>query len=63
MDDALLGVRAGASAIVVSNHGARQVDGVPATIDVLADIKRAVGDRAEVKFMLLYVCSRSASLA
>ena len=28
----------GASAIIVSNHGARQLDGVPATIDVLANI-------------------------
>ena len=28
----------GAAAIIVSNHGARQLDGVPATIDVLASI-------------------------
>ena len=28
----------GAAAIIVSNHGARQLDGVPATIDVLANI-------------------------
>ncbi len=41
-DDAMLAAKAGVSAIVVSNHGARQVDGVDATIDVLADIKRAV---------------------
>ncbi|KAH7950407.1 hypothetical protein HPB49_023734 [Dermacentor silvarum] len=38
----------GASAILVSNHGGRQLDGVPATIEVLSDIVRAVGHRCEV---------------
>lgn len=34
-DDAKLGVAYGAKAIIVSNHGARQLDGVPASIDAL----------------------------
>ncbi|CAH1183640.1 unnamed protein product [Phaedon cochleariae] len=47
-EDAVLGVQNGASAILVSNHGARQVDGTPASIEALPEIARAVGDRAEV---------------
>jgi isopentenyl diphosphate isomerase/L-lactate dehydrogenase-like FMN-dependent dehydrogenase len=34
-DDAKLAVVHGAKAVIVSNHGARQLDGVPASIDVL----------------------------
>ncbi|XP_077491660.1 2-Hydroxyacid oxidase 1-like [Amblyomma americanum] len=45
---AIQAVEHGASAILVSNHGGRQLDGVPATIDVLPDIVRAVGHRCEV---------------
>jgi 4-hydroxymandelate oxidase len=41
-------VSAGCAAIVVSNQGGRQVDGEPATIDVLAGIVDAVGDEVEV---------------
>ena len=47
-DDARRAVDEGASAIVVSNHGGRQLDGVPATIRVLSEIVAAVGDRTEV---------------
>src|SRR5206468_11179773 len=47
-EDALLAVEHGAAGIVVSNHGGRQLDGVPATIDVLAEIVDAVGGRIEV---------------
>jgi 4-hydroxymandelate oxidase len=47
-DDALLAVNHGASAIIVSNHGARQLDTTPATISVLPEIADAVGDKAEV---------------
>ncbi len=47
-DDARLAVAHGVSAIVVSNHGGRQLDGVPSTIDVLPEIVDAVGGRAEV---------------
>jgi 4-hydroxymandelate oxidase len=47
-DDAVQAVEAGAAAIIVSNHGARQLDTAPATIRVLASVVRAVGGRAEV---------------
>jgi 4-hydroxymandelate oxidase len=47
-DDAVRCVEAGAAAIVVSNHGARQLDDAPATADILAEIVDAVGGRAEV---------------
>ncbi|MFW3169007.1 alpha-hydroxy acid oxidase [Geodermatophilus sp. CPCC 206100] len=39
---------AGADALVVSNHGGRQLDGVPATIEALPAVVAAVGGRAEV---------------
>ncbi|KAH7975872.1 hypothetical protein HPB52_006604 [Rhipicephalus sanguineus] len=38
----------GAAAVIVSNHGGRQLDGSPATIDVLPEIVAAVGDKMEV---------------
>ncbi|MDZ4278853.1 MAG: alpha-hydroxy acid oxidase, partial [Dehalococcoidia bacterium] len=47
-DDARLAIEHGVDAIVVSNHGGRQLDGVPATIDVLPEVVEAVGGRAEV---------------
>jgi isopentenyl diphosphate isomerase/L-lactate dehydrogenase-like FMN-dependent dehydrogenase len=47
-DDARAAVDAGASAVVVSNHGGRQLDGAPAALDKLEEVVRAVGDRAEV---------------
>lgn len=47
-DDAMRGVEAGAAGIVVSNHGARQIDGAPATLDVLPRIVDAVGARVPV---------------
>ena len=47
-EDASLAVEAGAAAIIVSNHGGRQLDGVPATIDVLEECVEAVAGRAEV---------------
>ncbi|XP_078584660.1 2-Hydroxyacid oxidase 1-like [Branchiostoma floridae x Branchiostoma japonicum] len=47
-DDATEAIRHGADGILVSNHGGRQLDGVPATIDVLPDIVSAVGGEAEV---------------
>jgi L-lactate dehydrogenase (cytochrome)/glycolate oxidase len=46
--DALLAVKSGADAIVVSNHGGRQLDGAPSTIHALPDIVAAVGDKLEV---------------
>jgi 4-hydroxymandelate oxidase len=47
-EDAMLAVHHGARAIVVSNHGARQLDRVKAPIDVLAPIVAAVDGRCEV---------------
>jgi isopentenyl diphosphate isomerase/L-lactate dehydrogenase-like FMN-dependent dehydrogenase len=47
-DDALLACEHGASAIVVSNHGGRQLDGVSATIDALPEVVDAVEGRVEV---------------
>ena len=49
-DDAERAVEAGASGIVVSNHGGRQLDTAPATIDVLGSITQAVGNRIDVLF-------------
>ncbi len=46
--DAAEAVRRGADAVYVSNHGGRQLDGSPATLDVLASVVEAVGGRAEV---------------
>lgn len=47
-DDARHAVDAGATAVVVSNHGGRQLDGVRATIRVLPEVVAAVSGRAEV---------------
>jgi 4-hydroxymandelate oxidase len=47
-EDAVQGVNAGADALIVSNHGGRQLDGVAATIDVLPEVAGAVGGKAEV---------------
>jgi L-lactate dehydrogenase (cytochrome) len=46
--DALEAVGRGADAVYVSNHGGRQLDSSPATLDVLRGIVEVVGDRAEV---------------
>ncbi len=47
-DDARRAVDHGANAIVVSNHGGRQLDGVAPTLRVLPEVVAAVGDRTEV---------------
>ena len=47
-EDARLAVAAGADAIVVSNHGGRQLDGAPSSIAALPAIVAAVGDQCEV---------------
>ncbi|CAM1320180.1 HAO1 (predicted) [Pycnogonum litorale] len=47
-EDALLSLEYGADAVLVSNHGARQLDGVPATIEVLPEVVKAVNGRCEV---------------
>ena len=47
-EDARLACEHGAAGIVVSNHGGRQLDGVPAGLDVLEEIVEAVEGRCEV---------------
>jgi isopentenyl diphosphate isomerase/L-lactate dehydrogenase-like FMN-dependent dehydrogenase len=47
-EDARLACEHGAAAVVVSNHGGRQLDGVAASIDALPEIVEAVDGRAEV---------------
>ncbi|KZC06632.1 Peroxisomal (S)-2-hydroxy-acid oxidase GLO5 [Dufourea novaeangliae] len=46
--DAVLAIEHGAKAIIVSNHGARQVDSIPASIEALPEIVKAVNGRIEV---------------
>ena len=47
-EDAVLAKNVGADAIIVSNHGGRQLDGAPSTISVLPSIIQAVGNNVEV---------------
>jgi L-lactate dehydrogenase (cytochrome) len=49
-EDAQLAIDHGADAIIVSNHGGRQLDGAPSTIRVLPEIVDAVGHKTEVLF-------------
>jgi L-lactate dehydrogenase (cytochrome) len=48
VDDARRVVDAGADAIVLSNHGGRQLDRAPVPLRLVPDVRDAVGDRAEV---------------
>ena len=48
--DARLALAAGADAVVVSNHGGRQLDGAPSSISVLPEIVAAIDGRCEVLF-------------
>jgi L-lactate dehydrogenase (cytochrome) len=48
VEDAREVVAAGADAVVVSNHGGRQLDRAPTPLEVLPSVVEAVGDRAEV---------------
>jgi L-lactate dehydrogenase (cytochrome) len=50
VEDAKIAAKTGASAIVVSNHGGRQLDGAPSSISVLPSIAEAVGADIEVMF-------------
>ena len=49
-EDARIAAATGADAIVVSNHGGRQLDGAPSTISVLDEVVQAVGGTVEVLF-------------
>ena len=46
--DAKRAVEVGASAVMIGNHGGRQLDAVPAAIDCVAPIRQAVGDKLEL---------------
>jgi L-lactate dehydrogenase (cytochrome) len=48
VEDAKMAARTGADAIIVSNHGGRQLDGAPSSISMLPKIVDAVGDMIEV---------------
>jgi L-lactate dehydrogenase (cytochrome) len=50
VEDAKLAAKSGASAIVVSNHGGRQLDGAPSSISMLPKVADAVG--AEIEIMV-----------
>ncbi len=47
-EDALLAVDAGVTAIVLSNHGGRQLDGAPAALSLVSPVADAVGGRIEI---------------
>jgi L-lactate dehydrogenase (cytochrome) len=50
VEDAELAAKTGAQAIVVSNHGGRQLDGAPSSIEVLPEIADSVGSQMEIMF-------------
>ena len=50
VEDANEAVKSGAQALVVSNHGGRQLDGAPSSIEVLPEIVDAVGAQMEILF-------------
>ena len=49
-EDARRAIDAGTDAIVISNHGGRQLDGAPSSIQVLPGIVKAVGDQSDAWF-------------
>src|SRR6516164_6513550 len=50
VEDAEIAAKSGAQALVVSNHGGRQLDGAPSSIEVLPEIVDAVGSKIEILF-------------
>ena len=50
VEDAEEAAKTGAQALVVSNHGGRQLDGAPSSIEVLPEIADAVGSQMEILF-------------
>ena len=50
VEDAEEAAKTGAQALVVSNHGGRQLDGAPSSIEVLPEIVDAVGSKIEIMF-------------
>lgn len=49
-EDADIAIKSGASAIQVSNHGGRQLDGIPATLSILQDVVKSVQGRVPIIF-------------
>lgn len=49
-EDAILALNSGCKGIIVSNHGGRQLDGVPSSIEVLPEIVESVGNKMLVTF-------------
>jgi len=49
VDDAVMSVAAGADAIILSNHGGRQLDRAPVPLHLLPEVVKAIGDKAEVQ--------------
>ncbi len=50
VEDANEAAKSGAQALVVSNHGGRQLDGAPSSIEVLPEIVDAIGSQMEIMF-------------
>jgi len=50
LEDARLAAKTGANALVVSNHGGRQLDGAPSSISALPTIADAIGGEIEIMF-------------
>jgi L-lactate dehydrogenase (cytochrome) len=50
VEDAEIAAKSGAQALVVSNHGGRQLDGAPSSIEALPEIVDTVGSKMEVMF-------------
>ncbi len=50
VEDAEIAAKTGAQALVVSNHGGRQLDGAPSSIEALPEIVDTVGSKVEVMF-------------
>src|SRR6266436_9380111 len=50
VEDAEEAAKSGAQALVVSNHGGRQLDGAPSSIEALPEIVDAVGSKMEIMF-------------
>jgi L-lactate dehydrogenase (cytochrome)/glycolate oxidase len=48
IDDAVMSIDAGADAIILSNHGGRQLDRAPVPLHLLPEVIKAVGNKAEV---------------
>ena len=58
-EDAAIAASLGADAIIVSNHGGRQLDGAPASVEVLPGIVAEVGDAARYGWTAVFVLGRT----